>query len=254
MRAWTRYTTVWPLRASPVHENRRDGTRIGGAIDAPERNIVDDFAGEGKMTERIKLSESQTDLVATGQLLPLRSLGDRPKHTCEMPEDTPVLVFPVAPYEAHLFSKVVESACFGCGHLPLVDGNFMTMRYQMDDLQVCWVAQMTDPEVWSAIESWKRVGKVVILFAIHEADGSRRGLICSVDVENHRLAKEKFRYPEQAPTVHAWHQMASLVRSGLLQLGATSDIEGVSLRHVLAGVLVTERLEAFIGETALVTT
>jgi hypothetical protein len=49
--------------------------------------------------------------------------------------------------------------------------------------------------------------------------------------------------------------MASLVRSGLLQLGATSDIECVSLRHVLAGVLVTERLEAVIGETApLVTT
>ncbi|WMY11113.1 hypothetical protein [Paraburkholderia phenoliruptrix] len=207
------------------------------------------------MTQRIKLSESQADLVATGQLLPLRSLGDRAEHTRGMPEDTPVLVFPVAPYEAHLFSKAVESACFGCGHVPLVHGNFMTMRYQMDGLQVNWVAQTTDPEVWSAIESWKRIGKVVILFAIHEADGSRRGLICSVDIENHRLANEKFRYPEEAPTVRAWQQMASLVRLGILQLGATSDIEGVSLQHVLTGVLVTDRLEAVIGETApLVTT
>ncbi|CAL8477089.1 hypothetical protein [Caballeronia sp. S22] len=131
----------------------------------------------------------------------------------------------------------------------------MSMRYQMDDLQVNWVAQMTDPEVWSAIDSWTRIGKVVILFAIHEADGSRRGLICSVDIETHRLTNEKFRYPEEAPTVRAWQQMASLVRLGILQLGATSDIEGVSLRHVLTGVLVTDRLEAVIGETApLVTT
>jgi hypothetical protein len=39
MRAWTLYTTVWPLRASPVREDRRDGTRTGGAIDAPERSF-----------------------------------------------------------------------------------------------------------------------------------------------------------------------------------------------------------------------
>ncbi|MEN8503602.1 MULTISPECIES: hypothetical protein [Paraburkholderia] len=206
------------------------------------------------MTKRIKLSESETDLVATGELLPLRSLRDRPKFSDGMPDDTPVLVFPVAPYEAPLLSKPVENACFGCGLVPLVDGCFMTMRYQMDDLQVCWVAQMTDPEVWSAIESWKRVGRVIILFSIHDADGSRRGLISAVDVENHRLVNEKFRYPEGAPTVNTWHQMSSLVRSGLLQLVATSDIEGVPLRHVLMGVLVTQRLEAILGKTPLVTT
>ncbi|CAL8477091.1 protein of unknown function (plasmid) [Caballeronia sp. S22] len=38
------------------------------------------------MTQRIKLSESQTDLVATGQLLPLRSLGDGAEHTRGMPQ------------------------------------------------------------------------------------------------------------------------------------------------------------------------
>ncbi|SAK74452.1 hypothetical protein AWB75_04147 [Caballeronia catudaia] len=206
------------------------------------------------MTERIKLSESETDLVATGHLLPLWVLGDEPTVTRGLPRDMPVLKFPVAPYEASLFPGEYENASFDFGRVPLVDGNFMTIRFQMDDLQVYWVAQMTDPEVWSAIDCWRRVGKVIILFDVHGADGSRRGLISCVDFEKRRLANEKFRYPERAPTVNTWNQMATLVRSGLLQLGATSDIEGVPLRHVRAGVLMTEGLEAILGKTPLVTT
>lgn len=186
---------------------------------------------------------TECELVAVGRLVPLQDFKPRQKQTIGLPKETPVLTCPVGPTEAYCFSREPGEASFGLGHIDLDDGLIMTIRFQLDDLQVYWVAQLTEPEVWAAIDVWKRAGRVPILFDAQEAN-RRHQMVCVVDLPSDTSRHDLHRLrPDRAPTGRTWQSIVSLVGSGLLQMQATSDIEGIPLCHVLANVLLTERLE-----------
>ncbi|WP_175940982.1 hypothetical protein [Caballeronia sp. BCC1704] len=142
----------------------------------------------------------ESELVAVGKLVPLQHFKPRPKQTIGLPKETPVLTCHVGPSEAYCFSRKPGDASFGFGHFDTDDGPLMSIRFQLDDLQVYWVAQLTDPEVWAAIDVWKRAGRVPILFNVQEAK-RRHEMVCVIDLPRDMSRHDVHRLrPDNAPT------------------------------------------------------
>ncbi|MCY1558563.1 hypothetical protein D9M68_955100 [compost metagenome] len=54
------------------------------------------------------------------------------------------------------------------------------------------------------------------------------------------------------PSATTMTQLLRLVSSGILEAEATTDIEGVPLRHVFVNALVTKRVSQFIDQSKVV--
>lgn len=184
--------------------------------------------------------------VGIGGIVDLRSLPVRPKQTVGMPNDTPLLACPLAPTDAHLLSNSNGRANFGFGFIPREDGLLMTIRAQIGGLQIYWVAEMADPEVWAAIDKWKKVKRVPVMLETHE--GERTDQVFGVfDLPLGTLRNEAHRHaPDPEPTVQRFQSIVSFVGSGALQMRAGTDIAGVPLQQVLANVIITERFAPFV--------
>ena len=214
----------------------------------------------------ISLSKSQMDMkmkgknvsddepmVAVGRLEKLRTLRTASSPATGLPGDIPVLTCPIAARDAQCLASNYRHASLGFGRIQLEEGILMTIRLQLGEIQVYWVAEMTDPEIWAAIDMWKRVRRVPIAFKVESGD-QWRVKFCTPEISSGKLSNEQFRTPDREPTAHTWHGLASLAGSGLLQMGATSDIPGVGLRRVFVSALLTERLEPFTKQRPLVET
>jgi len=94
-------------------------------------------------------------LVAIGTLEKLQSLRPKPNQAAGLPGDIPVLTCPVPSTDAHCLASNYSQSRFGFGRIQLEDGWLMTIRLQLGDLQIYWLAEMTDPEVWAAIDMWR---------------------------------------------------------------------------------------------------
>jgi len=94
---------------------------------------------------------------------------------------------------AHLFEKKYEDVRFGFGHVELDDGPALTMRFQLGDFQNYWVADITDPEIWAAIDSWKRARRVLMMFAVAEP-GQRNGYVAVVGIPGQTLCEGASRF------------------------------------------------------------
>jgi hypothetical protein len=189
--------------------------------------------------------------VAVGRLEMLRTLTTGSSPAMGFPRDIPALTWPIAAEDAACFATNYRQSSLGFGRIQLERDVLMTIRLQLEDVQVYWVAEMTDPEIWAAIDIWKKVRRVPIAFKF-EADDQWRVKLCTPEIPPGRLSNEQYRSPDRAPTAHTWHGLASLVGSGQIQMGASSDIPGVALRHVFVNVLLTKRLEQFTKEQSLV--
>ncbi|MEX3785800.1 hypothetical protein [Paraburkholderia sp. BR14374] len=201
------------------------------------------------MTNRIRSTDVDNNMTpdASARLLPLTWFHPRPKETIGLPGDAFVLTFPVSAMDVHLLSKDNDESQFGFGHVELGDRFVLTIRLQMGGLQVYWVGDMTDPEIWAAIDSWKRARHVPIMFEV-ESPQRRERLVGVMPVSGIAFPQEVRRNPDRAPTVHTWHDLKSLADSGLLQVQATTDIPGIPLRHVLSSAILTKRLEPFVNQ------
>ena len=187
--------------------------------------------------------------VGIGGLVELRSLDVRPKQTIGMPIDTPVLACPLAPTDARWLSKSNGRANFGFGYIPREDGLLMTIRAQIGGLQIYWVTEMVDADVWAAIDKWKKLKRVPIMLETHEGD--RTDLVVGVfDFPVGKLSNEAHRYgPDPVPTAQRLHSIASYVGSGVLQMKAETDMPGVPLQQVLTNVILTRRFAPFLKQS-----
>jgi hypothetical protein len=192
-------------------------------------------------------------MVAVGRLEKLWTLTKGSSPATDLPGDIPVLTCPIAATDAPGLESNCRQSCFGFGRIQLDESVLMAIRLQRGDIQVYWVAEMTDPETWAAIDMWKRVRRVPIAFKV-EAGDQWRVKFCTPEISSGKLSNEQFRTPDREPTARTWHGLASLVGSGLLQRGATSDIPGLVLRRVFVNALLTERLEPFTKERPVMET
>jgi hypothetical protein len=83
---------------------------------------------------------------------------------CLVPDDAVIL-------SAGLTSNDVFNESHDCtpGHLQVAtidyeDSYHLHLSYEADDVRIDWVADPTDPEIWRAIESWKKHGTVFLTF------------------------------------------------------------------------------------------
>jgi len=185
---------------------------------------------------------------AAGSLNPARVFRKESKLARALPPALPVLTCPVEQSDQRILMGLrMRQHCFGFGSVPMTGDKVMTIRLQLDGLQVYWLADMSDPEVWAAIDAWRKAGKIPFCFGF----ASRTKQDCmlgTIDIaaEAPKISKFRDRVTPEIPE-GIWDQMADLATSGLMQIQATSDIPGVALEHVLVNVLATKRLRERTG-------
>ncbi|MCF1369325.1 hypothetical protein ACN8ZM_25865 [Burkholderia aenigmatica] len=191
--------------------------------------------------------------VAIGHLNKLRDYREGLKSAKGLPDDLPVLTCPVAEEDTHRFSGPNFEICFGFGTTEVFGIRLMTIRLQLGGTQLYWLADLTDPEVWSAYDMWKRVGRAPIALLLESGNNvSCKFVVQEVSGEPTRM--ENFRvYAGKPVSGDVWKTMVFLSKSGLMEMQATTDIPGEPLTHVLVNLLLTKRLEPFVGGPSYVT-
>lgn len=194
-----------------------------------------------------------TAFLPTGELQELQSFGVEFKQARGLPGNVPVLTCHITEEQKHLLGPRIGKGNLGFGYIPLDDGIKLQMiRIQLGDLQFYWIAEMDDPELWAAIDMWMAVGRLPVLFKIQNGKDWDCTLIAFATPPG-PLPNEAFRTGANLkPSATTMAQLLLLVSSGILQGEATTDIPGVSLRHVFVNVLMTEWTRQFIEQPLIV--
>ncbi|MFL9891040.1 MULTISPECIES: hypothetical protein [Paraburkholderia] len=180
-----------------------------------------------------------------GSVSSVREFRTDSKLAKTLPADFPVLTCLLEQADPTSFQKSPPQVACGFGSIPLAGDQIMTIRLQIGGTQVYWLADMTDPEVWSTIDTWTVAEKLP--FALEFAAGKKRNCLFGiVDIPRKDLNINRFRFNagKEMPD-GIWDELAELAASGVMQIQATSDIPGIRLRQVCVNVLMTQRLRAF---------
>lgn len=162
-----------------------------------------------------------------------------------LPANFPVLTCLLDHADPASFQKTPPQVACGFGSIPLAGDQIMTIRLQLDGTQVYWLADMADPEVWSAIDTWTAAEKLP--FALEFAAAKKRNCLFGiVDIPRKDLNINRFRSNAGKDMPDGiWDELAELAGSGIMQIQATSDIPGIRLGQVCVNVLMTRRLRNF---------
>jgi hypothetical protein len=106
----------------------------------------------GNTMNDFEVFDMNPSLIALGRLERLQSFEPRPKQSIGLPGDLPVLTCPVAANDADCFNMKDGQFSFGFGTIRMQHGLVQSIRVQLNDVQIFWLADMTDPEVWAALE------------------------------------------------------------------------------------------------------
>jgi len=201
----------------------------------------------------IAVFDMTPSLIAMGRLESLSSLDWRPKASIGLPADMPVMTCPVAAVDADCFRIQNADVNFGFGTIQLKAGLVQSIRVQVNDVQIFWLADMTDPEVWSAIDKWRRAKNALVQFEVRGEPGEKgHSVFLKPGVPRGSYRNEQFRDMPPPPAERIWRAMTDLADSGMLQQQAESDIEGIPLRRVFVNVLLSERFKPCVDENKLV--
>lgn len=192
----------------------------------------------------IEISDVNPSLIALGRLELLKSFESRPKQSIGLPGDIQVLTCPIAAVDADCFAMTNGQANFGFGTIRLMSGLVQSIRVQVNSVQIYWLADMTDPEVWAAIDMWRQAKHAPVQFSVRGKPGALgHSVFMKAGVPQGVYHNERFRDAPMPPTESIWREMVALADSGILQSQAKTDIEGIPLRRVFVNVLLTERFK-----------
>ncbi|MGE8165972.1 hypothetical protein ACQKRQ_38255 [Paraburkholderia sp. NPDC080076] len=137
-------------------------------------------------------------------------------------------------------------ACFGFGRIGAPGVPVISIRSQIGSVQTYWLADASDAQVWSAIDSWRSNGYAPVamvendlsMYSAHPIDWIPGRSKSGIDDLRHACGTDS------SASFLAF--AAKLAASGLLEEQATTDIEGIALSHVEVNVLMTERLSQYL--------
>ncbi|REE17136.1 hypothetical protein B0G71_0074 [Paraburkholderia sp. BL27I4N3] len=137
-------------------------------------------------------------------------------------------------------------ACFGFGRIGAPGTPVISIRSQIGSVQTYWLADASDAQVWSAIDSWRRNRYAPVamfendlsMYSAHPIDWIPGKSKSGIDDLRHACGNDR------SASFLAF--AAKLAASGRLEEQATTDIEGVALSHVEVNVLLTERLGQYL--------
>jgi hypothetical protein len=191
--------------------------------------------------ENLFSEDSIFGVCSTGAIATAKDFAPYARSAAKLRPSTPVLT---ANFELDLlknYARPVGAGCFGFGSIQVDDCILLTMRLQIGALQIYWLADPSDPEVWKSIDQWKKNREAG--FALMQ--GSAAAFFpWEIQGPQTRMTVEQFR--GECGKEKAWEFMqgaVALVGSGRVHQGATTDIPGVRLEHVLVNILTTARLE-----------
>ncbi|WP_143746470.1 hypothetical protein [Caballeronia catudaia] len=178
-----------------------------------------------------------------GFLVPLSSLDPLPQQASDLPSETLVLTGTLALHEAELFDTFYENAALRFGELEVNDIPLVTICFQLGDVQVYWLADQEEAQLQAALKLWQRIRRIPIMFRVR---GDVRGhrMVCVVAMP--RLADQGAQHGKRvSPPANLWSLLSWLLASGELHKHAATEIPGTPVRHVIANVIVSERLKPF---------
>jgi len=189
--------------------------------------------------------------VESGALLPLWALGSRAPELAGMRDDTPVLTCKIDASLADFVASCEEGGQLTFGWFETRQPDFIRLRYR--DLEIYWLVDHSDPEIWETVRRWKLAGRVPIRFEISGAPQSKF-LIVTAKMPTDTGAFDDalgFGGGEEASN-HMWICLTALAGNGNWQYdeedGEIYDIWTVPLRHSLFRVLLTRRWEAYLNQ------
>jgi hypothetical protein len=192
--------------------------------------------------EKTKFGMCQTGAVATA-----KDLAPYARSAAKLRPATPVLT---AMVDLDMLMKHMTkdcAGCFGLGRFKVDDCVLLTMRLQVGTLQIYWLADASDPEVWKTIDAWKKGGMAG--FALVQ---ERNAAFFPWEIKGPQNGVEQFR--GECGKGKAWEFMQAsvkLIESGIVERTATTDIPGVRLEHVLVNILMTDRLAKVVKKQSL---
>jgi hypothetical protein len=109
--------------------------------------------------ENVLFDDSMFRICEIASIATAKNFAPYGKSAAKLRPSTPVLT---ASCELDLLKKYARhdrAGCFGFGCIHVDDCPLLTMRLQIGALQLYWLADPSDPEVWKTIDLWKKVGQ-----------------------------------------------------------------------------------------------
>ncbi|MFP3554034.1 hypothetical protein SB861_25495 [Paraburkholderia sp. SIMBA_049] len=201
----------------------------------------------------IEVFDMNPSFIAIGRLELLQSFESRPNQAIGLPGDMPVLMCPVAASDADCFAVKEGRVNFGFGTIRLRQGLVQSIRVQVNNVQIYWLTDMTDPEVWAALDKWRDAQQALVQFNVRGEPGEPgHSVFLKPGVPQGAYRNEQFRNEAAPSAQHIWDSMAPLAQTGVLEQQAESDIKGVPLRRVFVNLLLTERFKPCVDVSQMV--
>ncbi|SAK79017.1 hypothetical protein AWB77_03831 [Caballeronia fortuita] len=162
----------------------------------------------------------------------------------QLPGDLPVLSATIDAADFSVLQKLMSSGmdptCFSShwfGGLSLLGEliRTMTLRFQIGTVQFYWLAEMSDPVLWRAIQIWGRYKKIPII--VRCANESRHFIVAysSKNMEHERIRRRN----RPKPHPEFLYYIRDVLEDGYIESLAATDIPGTSLDRVIVNVLVS---------------
>ncbi|MEM5300060.1 hypothetical protein VSR82_38195 [Burkholderia sp. JPY481] len=190
-------------------------------------------------------------LVAIGGLHLPSELGLDKRAAGKVKRDVPILTCPLEGKDLAAIQGQRTGCCFGYGNMQVGDASLLTIRLQLGQVQIYWLADLTDAEVWAAMDLWQK--QQFVPYLLHVDNGSREhnAFFAKAEIGPKAPIIGQFRNQISADApAGMWDKLVGTAGSGWVHLQASTDIQGLSLERVLVNVLVTKRYEALVqGKT-----
>ncbi|WP_413658043.1 hypothetical protein [Paraburkholderia phenoliruptrix] len=188
------------------------------------------------------------ELFQFGTLLPVWTFRPRPEQTCGLPDETPVLTCAVTNKEADCLETERSDSHFTFEWVRTDDFISLNICLHLGHTRVYWVVDISDPEVYEAIELWKRAGKVPIAFFVREGEVRRQLYHVALMPPFNPEVGAHWSDARHKPTERRWEAMTVLLDTWRRLPYITKVIVGTPLRHALGNVLLTKRWERLARE------
>jgi hypothetical protein len=192
--------------------------------------------------------DGNAELFQFGTLLPLWVFKQRSEQTYGLPDNTPTLTCAVTYAESDCLEIARSDSYFTFEWVKTDDFISLNICLYLGDTRVYWVVDISDPEIYEAIELWKRAGKVPIAFFVR--DGEVRHQLYHI-APMPPLNAEVGTYwsePCHEPTERRWEAMTELLNAWRRLPDITEVIVGTPLRQAMGNVLLTKRWERLARE------
>jgi hypothetical protein len=182
-----------------------------------------------------------------GTLVPLGIFKPRPRKLEKLGENTPVLTCSAPASITDLLTDGQEEARLTFGSFEFAASVFIRLRVR--DVELYWLVDISDPEVWEAIDIWKMAGCVPILFETGCA-GQECLTLGAFDMPSntHPFEYHGWFGKGEEPDAFIWDGMVTLAEGGPLQSDEISELPVVPYRASFTMVVLTQRWQKYLNQ------